>query len=319
VGTEIASGTSTVSTWYMTTVTYLDLSWQTATLDISDRPAGTIFYLTNGYIFNTRDPNLNFPDAPEATSGSIVVSMHFQAYWGHTTRAMFTFGTLEPMDISSILSTLTDVPPLTSQTSSQPADTANAGNANDNDSDPSLSSGAIAGIAIGGVLALALIIGGWYFWQRRKRAKTAKSIFEEDRLARGYGDAPEVDTKYVPQEMPGSGQSEAKELDSTQNSKYATNGYHELMVDQGEYNYKPAHELNPESRLGELSNGETTQTLPVRHQDLEPGLATTEMTGNATSPNIEAQRRREMEWLEMEEERIRKRRETLALQGGART
>ena len=36
-------------------------------------------------------------------------------------------------------------------------------------------SGAVAGIAVGGVLILVLIIGGWALWRRRRRAKSTTS------------------------------------------------------------------------------------------------------------------------------------------------
>ncbi|KAI4694975.1 uncharacterized protein J4E84_001599 [Alternaria hordeiaustralica] len=176
-----------------------------------------------------------------------------------------------------------------------------------------LGGGAIAGIAIAAVLVFALI-GGWFFWRRRKRmrGKPTSTEISAHIAGDGGGDGgiPELDTKERPQEMPGSRQVETQELHPTQYTKYAMNG---------------SHELKTESEPAELLSGPDEYTAPAPyHAPQRPAAEMTEMTdtteatNNSLSSNVEAQRRREMEWLEMEEERMRKRRELLAAQGGAK-
>lgn len=136
----------------------------------------------------------------------------------------------------------------------------------------------------------------------------------------GDGDILEMHADETLQELSARDRSDARELDPTQYSRYAPNGAHELMSHHGESRLRPAHELDPETRPGELPNGETEQApqVQVYQHNLEPAVATTETTAAASS-NVEAQRRREMEWLEMEEERMRKRREMLAIQADHKT
>ena len=168
-----------------------------------------------------------------------------------------------------------------------------------------LGGGAIAGIAIAGVLVIAFI-GGWFFWRRRRRTRGKPTSNENNDQTGTYGDGgiPELHTQERPQEMTGSRWAHTQELDPTQYSKYATNG---------------SHELKTESEPVELLNGPDEYTAPVPyHVPQRPLAGMTETTNTTQLSNVEAQRRREMEWLEMEEERIRKRRELLAVQGGAK-
>ena len=86
-----------------------------------------------------------------------------------------------------------------------------------------------------------------------------------------------------------------------------------------------SHELKTEPEPAELLNGHDEYTAPAPYHAPQRSAAemtemtdTTEATNNSLSSNVEAQRRREMEWLEMEEERMRKRRELLAAQSGAK-
>jgi len=104
--------------------------------------------------------------------------------------------------------------------------------------------------------------------------------------------------------MPGSREAQAQELGYSRYSEYAMHA---------------SHELKSESEPVELLNGPDEYTAPVPYQDPQRSPAEmTETKNNTPASNVEAQRRREMEWLEMEEERIRKRRELLAAQGGAK-
>jgi hypothetical protein len=123
-------------------------------------------------------------------------------------------------------------------------------------------------------------------------------------------------------ELPGRNQ--AQELDPSHSSEYAMSGARR-SAGKAQYNHGPAYELHPDSHPGELPSRVDEQTSKAHHQDLGPAATTTdatEMTGtlsNTASLHVEAQRRREIEWLEVEEERICKRLETLASQGSAKT
>jgi len=202
-------------------------------------------------------------------------------------------------------------------------------------SSSSLGGGAIAGIAIGGILVLALIIGGWFFWRRRQRSKAKTSGSGDDEQGTGVvstgGPPPQYSPPekqpYIPghhQEMPGDIVMPAQELDPNQSAKYATHAARH-STSKAAYQYEPAYELHPDGRPAELSHGGEEQISALHtHRPQTPVNQTDagEEAGErsaAVSPNVEAQRRREMEWLDMEEERIRKKRETLSMQASGKS
>jgi hypothetical protein len=204
-----------------------------------------------------------------------------------------------------------------------------AASANESSS-PGLGGGAIAGIAIGGILVLALIIGGWFFWRRRKRSKAQTFDVGDDEQARGDRGSgvpppqysPQEKQLYIPdhhQEMPGDVPTPAQELDPTQSIKYATHAARH-STSKVAYQYEPAHELHPEARPAELPYGGEEHVSPLQQHapaavvDEGDVIEETGRVSKAVSADVEAQRRREMEWLDMEEERIRKKRETLSMQ-----
>jgi len=192
-------------------------------------------------------------------------------------------------------------------------------------SDSSIGSGAIAGIAIGGIVVLAFIIGGWYFWRRRKRrTQSSTTALTDDELAKREGDgnkivlgpdqSPPTTGAYQTQYQEMSGNGLTQELDHPHAYKYAIGGAHELRAEDqpGElpYNGTDEHgrtigdEMVGEDNRGDGGNGEM---IPV------PGANN---PTSQVSPHVEAQRKREVEWLEMEETRMRQRREALLQQGG---
>ncbi|KAI4666340.1 uncharacterized protein J4E79_002378 [Alternaria viburni] len=186
-------------------------------------------------------------------------------------------------------------------------------------------SGAIAGIAIGGIVILALIIGGWYFWQRKKRRTPAPTTtLTDDELARREGDGDKMvlgadqsaptagayQTQY--QEMSGNGLTQ--ELDRSHSYKHAIGGAHELRAEEqpGELPYNGMEEHGRADEAGVVGmddggDGRNAEMMSV------PGAND---TTSQVSPHVEAQRKREVEWLEMEETRMRQRREALLQQGG---
>lgn len=179
-----------------------------------------------------------------------------------------------------------------------------------------LGGGAIAGVVVGAIALLALIIGGWFFWWRRKRAKSAARGFndyenaraEDEKTVAGAGDSGQKHAAFDPgyHELPGV--VVVQEADPSPSYKYA-------MGD--------SHELKEDPRPNELPNGQTEHTSkigrhqPEEEQGREPEIEPTKT--DAVSPHVEAQRKRELEWLESEEERMRQRRETLMKQRGGKT
>jgi hypothetical protein len=200
-----------------------------------------------------------------------------------------------------------------------------------NTSNPSLGSGAIAGIAIGGVLIFAFMIGGWYFWRRKKqRTRLTISALADDELARRDSDGDKMvldkqqtapttgayQTQY--QEMSGSGVTQ--ELDRSHSYKYAIGGAHELKAEDrpGELPYAGVEEHGSTNEYGVVAvNDERNQGM----EETTPATGTNDTTSQIShvSPHVEAQRRREVEWLEAEETRMRQRREALLQQSGGRT
>ncbi|KAH8624473.1 hypothetical protein IG631_21212 [Alternaria alternata] len=213
------------------------------------------------------------------------------------------------------------VPPFSVPTTAPPGETST----NAPVSDPGISSGAIAGIAIAGVLVLALIIGGWFFWRRRKRrAQPSTNTLTDDELARREGDGDKVvfdphqtapttgayQTQY--QEMSGNGL--AQELDRSHSYKHAIGGAHELKADDrpGELPFAGIEEHGSTNGLDVVDGGESEVTQV-------PQTNRTVTQAPQVSPHVEAQRRREVEWLEAEEMRMRQRREALLQQSGEKT
>ena len=202
-------------------------------------------------------------------------------------------------------------------------------------SSSSLGGGAIAGIAIGGILVLALIIGGWFFWRRRQRSKARTSGPGDDeqgtRVVSTGGPPPQYSPPekqpYIPdhhQEMPGDIVMPAQELDPNQSAKYTTHAARH-STSKAAYQYEPAYELHPDGRPAELPHGGEEHISAVHTHRPQTPVNQTDAGGEAgerstaVSPNVEAQRRREMEWLDMEEERIRKKRETLSMQASGKS
>ncbi|KAH6869961.1 hypothetical protein BKA58DRAFT_469069 [Alternaria rosae] len=220
-----------------------------------------------------------------------------------------TFTPLElpdlPSDTSSITSSVaSELVPVSSTTkslasSTRSSDSASASHSSDDDvssafyrddgSGTARTADIIASIAIG-LLAIGF-------------PTSTKNDDEIGRDTDGDAEIPELETMELPQELPEDRPTRAQESNTTRSSKYATDASHELTAD---------------SATAELLNGQGEHTpLVTKHDPQRPAAGIMETTNNTLSSNVEAQRRREVEWPEMEEERIRKRRELLAAQGGA--
>ncbi|EFQ95594.1 hypothetical protein P3342_005522 [Pyrenophora teres f. teres] len=174
-------------------------------------------------------------------------------------------------------------------------------------SSPRLGAGAIAGIAIGGILLLILIIGAWCFWRLRKRVTF--NVNEDEYVGRrdekvAIGASPPTDSVGVFDtefhELPVTGRSHGLEPPQ----------YHSYTID-------PVHELDGSLRPGELPSTRTKDASPTVEGVKVSDPGNTERSNGVASPDAEARRRREVEWLEMEEARIRQRRETLLQQSSS--
>jgi hypothetical protein len=111
-----------------------------------------------------------------------------------------------------------------------------------------------------------------------------------------------------------SGNSLAQELDRSHSYKHAIGGAHELKADDrpGELPFAGIEEHRSTNGLDVVDGGgsEVTQVPQTTH---------TATQAPQVSPHVEAQRRREVEWLEAEEMRMRQRREALLQQSGGKT
>lgn len=163
--------------------------------------------------------------------------------------------------------------------------------------------GAIAGGVLGGLVVLAILLGGVLFILHRKRKQRASL---EGASGGSESQGAESDKMVVDDE-----------------EKMRTNGfygpnYHELSGQGATPELDPARGQvapMPAPEMGHGTDGErrnvptspTAQPLPSHP---------TEATQTSQSPYVEAQRRIEVEWLETEEARLRQRREVLMQQNG---
>ena len=140
------------------------------------------------------------------------------------------------------------------------------------------SSGAIAGIAVGGVLILVLIIGGWSFWRRRRRAKSTTS-------------------KNAPTSEGQTGRDDEKILSDnpTVGARQETSGdSHSQQLDPSHSNTGETHGLESDDISGRLPNA----AVGVIDDDGNMGVPATAAARDDTalhiSPHVEAQRKREV-------------------------
>jgi hypothetical protein len=164
-----------------------------------------------------------------------------------------------------------------------------------------LSGGARAGIAIGLILAVLLLIGMHIIFRPRHRTTSDT----EDQV----GDASIKRASYKMVVGPG----DAVFPESGQHQEPFTFYMHEAPSEAGLFTTK-VYELKADTGTGEMRPGNQSPQSPSvsdwKSQD-GPRLETT-VANN--SLHVQAQRKRELDWLEMEEARIRQRREQLMQQ-----
>jgi len=145
-------------------------------------------------------------------------------------------------------------------------------------------SGAVAGIAVGGVLILVLIIGGWALWRRRRRAKSTTS----KNASASQGQTGREDEKILSD-------------NTTSGARQETSGdSHAQQLEPSHSNRGETHGLGTDDVPGVLPYAAVGGT----NGDEIAGLPTTATARDDTtshlSPHVEAQRKREVEWLKME-------------------
>jgi hypothetical protein len=117
-----------------------------------------------------------------------------------------------------------------------------------------------------------------------------------------------------------SGSGVTQELDRSHSYKYAIGGAHELKAEDrpGKLPYARVEEYGSTNEYGVVAvNDRENRGM----EETAPATGTNDTTSQIShvSPHVEAQRRREVEWLEAEETRIRQRREALLQQSGGKT
>ncbi len=186
-----------------------------------------------------------------------------------------------------------------------------------------LGGGAIAGIVIGCLAGLAILIGAIFFLLRRRRAKASANA----NTAANDGTTGQPDMTHV----------------GPNDASYKAPGLlPELGGERLRQELGPAqsHELRGESQIGELpyqTDAGYHQDIPfqqhqpqqqqqqyqdVQYNPIYGGAHTSHEAEQHAAPaaaepseHVQAQRRREVEWLEAEEGRMRQRREALMNQG----
>jgi len=172
--------------------------------------------------------------------------------------------------------------------------------------------GVIAGMAIGGILVLVCTLGGVYMFLRSRNKAKDKSASqdggttlnrESDKIAMDADESPRDYGGYMPgpQELSGVGQ--ILELGPDHAYACATDAQ-ELESD-----------TQPSQIPQEQEDGQPSESRSERCSGTEVMLPARE-SAPQTSSDVEAQKRRELEWLEMEEAKLRQRRETLMRQAG---
>jgi LPXTG-motif cell wall-anchored protein len=166
--------------------------------------------------------------------------------------------------------------------------------------------GMIAGISIGVIVGLLIILGSYIIVRRRKKARKNIENESDDTLAKRESDKMVVDPDealYQSGAPHMSYRDHTQELDPSQPRTFSIHA-HELRA------YATPGEL---TRHHSVSRSEASPPDSSQDQDIEP---TTQDEPVAPSQHVEAQRIRELEWLEMEEARLRQRREQLIRQSG---
>jgi len=170
-------------------------------------------------------------------------------------------------------------------------------------------------MAIGGVLVLVCVLGGVYMFLLRRNKAKDKSVSrdggttlnrESDKIAMDANESPRECGDYMsgPQELSGVGQ--IPELGSEHAYAYTTG----------------AQESKSDTHRSEIPQEQEDGQSPESRTERFPGIGAMLPTCESaaqTSPHVEAQKRRELEWLEMEEAKLRQRRETLMRQAGTRS
>jgi hypothetical protein len=183
---------------------------------------------------------------------------------------------------------------------------------NSGDSEASrLSAGSIAGISIGVILVVSIVVGAWIILRRRRKSRSDTNDGSNNTSSKRESDKMVVD------------QDEVSHGSSAQQLNYQDASGMEYMqeLDPSHSNtfMIHAHELKADATPGELSrhqSGSHSHFSPTdndQDHEIEP---TADSILPAPSPHVEAQRIRELEWLEMEEARLRQRREQLIRQSG---
>ncbi|KAJ4364452.1 hypothetical protein N0V83_009046 [Neocucurbitaria cava] len=174
-----------------------------------------------------------------------------------------------------------------------------AGSSPDNTSgggSKALGPGAIAGIVIGAVALLLAIVLIALRLRRRKKNKAKEVVVNQGEDAPFKG---ELDGNGVSRNVPQQGA--YQEMQAAKDTQ-------EIGTAQAQY------ELRGEERPGELYE-QQHQAVHDTSNFHEPQYPEQPQPAVEPSPHVQAQRRREMEWLEAEETRMRQQRERLMQQG----
>jgi hypothetical protein len=166
---------------------------------------------------------------------------------------------------------------------------------------PKLSRGARAGIAIGLILAVLLLIEIYIIFRRKHRPANDTEDQVDDASIKRASDKVVVGQGYAA--FPESGQHQEPFTfymhEAPSEAGLSTTKVHELKADTG------TSELQPENQSPRTPSASDYKSQDEPHSEIRVANK---------SLHVQAQRKRELEWLETEEARIRQRREQLMQQ-----
>jgi hypothetical protein len=170
---------------------------------------------------------------------------------------------------------------------------------------PGLSGGAIAGISIAVICAVLLWLGVWIMF--RRRWKTRDTSIQSDVVS-----FKRASDKMVVSSRDGNSSHPLRYPGSLETACMPN-----IVPSQPRGSFASAHELRADTGTSELSPRSPVEISPLSpiefsvHLESAPNI---DITTADASPHVEAQRKREVEWLENEEAKLRQRREQLMQQ-----
>ncbi|KAH8731061.1 hypothetical protein GQ44DRAFT_722719 [Phaeosphaeriaceae sp. PMI808] len=171
---------------------------------------------------------------------------------------------------------------------------------NSSEAAPKSRKNAIIGGIVGSILVLFLLVVALVFWRHKKKAKTDATNQNATTLLKRQSSKMVIDPDDLTHD----------------NSTYYANYITPVGADQIQEMdpMTDAHELKADTNTGDLPQHQSDESWLVSASGDHSRVDNTVDVVDEPSPHVEAQMAREVEWLEMEEAKLRQRRENLIRQ-----